>query len=130
MIEKSISGYLLFLLSRSACSNKATLELLAQIDKLEPFGNGNPAPVFRFSDVYVLRADIVGSKHIKVIFAPTKDSYSSKPLSGIAFNVVGTEIGNILLSPKSHRLSILGKLKANKWQDKETVQFQLYDIIT
>jgi single-stranded-DNA-specific exonuclease len=108
----------------------ATLELLAQIDKLEPFGNGNPAPVFRFSDVYVLRADIVGSKHIKVIFAPTKDSYSSKPLSGIAFNVVGTEIGNILLSPKSHRLSILGKLKANKWQDKETVQFQLYDIIT
>jgi single-stranded-DNA-specific exonuclease len=107
----------------------ATLELLAQIDKLEPFGNGNPAPVFRFSDVYVLRADIVGSKHIKVIFAPTKDSYSSKPLSAIAFNVVGTEIGEVLLSPKSHQLSILGKLKANKWQDKETVQFQLYDII-
>ncbi|MBA2629067.1 MAG: single-stranded-DNA-specific exonuclease RecJ [Rickettsiaceae bacterium] len=107
----------------------ATLELLAQIDKLEPFGNGNPAPVFRFSDVYVLRADIVGSKHIKVIFAPTKDSYSSKPLSAIAFNVVGTEIGEVLLSPKSHQLSILGKLKANKWQNKETVQFQLYDII-
>ena len=107
----------------------ATLELLAQIDKLEPFGNGNPAPVFRFSDVYVLRADIVGSKHIKVIFAPTKDSYSSKPLSAIAFNAVGTELGKVLLSPKSHQLSILGKLKANKWQDKETVQFQLYDII-
>ena len=107
----------------------ATLELLAQIDKLEPFGNGNPAPVFRFSDVYVLRADIVGSKHIKVIFAPTKDSYSSKPLSAIAFNVVGTELEKVLLSPKSHKLSILGKLKANKWQDKETVQFQLYDII-
>ena len=108
----------------------ATLELLAQIDKLEPFGNGNPAPVFRFSDVYVLRADIVGSKHIKVIFAPTKDSYSSKPLSAIAFNVVGTELGKVLLSPKSYQLSILGKLKANKWQDKETIQFQLYDIIT
>jgi single-stranded-DNA-specific exonuclease len=107
----------------------ATLELLAQIDKLEPFGNGNPAPVFRFSDVYVLRADIVGSKHIKVIFAPTKDSYSSKPLSGIAFNVVGTELGKVLLSPKSYHLSILGKLKTNKWQDKETIQFQLYDII-
>ncbi|MCF8494880.1 MAG: single-stranded-DNA-specific exonuclease RecJ [Rickettsiaceae bacterium] len=107
----------------------ATLELLAQIDKLEPFGNGNQAPVFRFSDVYVLRADIVGSKHIKVIFAPTKDSYSSKPLSAIAFNVVGTELGKVLLSPKSYQLSILGKLKTNKWQDKETIQFQLYDII-
>ncbi len=110
-------------------TNAASLELLAEIDKLEPFGNGNPAPVFRFSDVYVLRADIVGLKHIKVIFAPTKDSYSSKPLSAMAFNAVGTEIGKILLSPTSYQLSILGKLKTNKWQDKETVQFQLYDII-
>ena len=109
-------------------TSAASLELLAEIDRLEPFGNGNPAPIFRFSDVYVLKADIVGSKHVKVIFAPTKESYSSKPLSAIAFNSVGTEIGKTLLSRTSHKLSILGRLKANKWQDKETVQFQLYDI--
>ena len=109
-------------------TSAASLELLAEIDRLEPFGNGNPAPIFRFSDVYVLKSDIVGSKHIKVIFAPIKESLSSKPLSAIAFNSVDTEIGKILLSRTSYKLSILGRLKVNKWQDKETVQFQLYDI--
>ena len=106
----------------------ATLELMSEINQLEPFGVGNPAPVFRFAGVYVLRADIVGSKHIRVIFAPNKESHASKPLTAIAFNVVGSDVADILLSRKSHQLAVFGTLKINKWQDRETVQLQLRDV--
>ncbi len=109
-------------------TSAATLELLAEINQLEPFGVGNPAPVFRFAGVYVLRADVVGLKHIRVIFAPKKESHASKPLTAIAFNVVGSDVADILLSRKSHQLAVFGTLKINKWQDRETVQLQLRDV--
>lgn len=110
-------------------TSAATIEFMHEINSLEPFGVGNPAPVFRFSNLYVLKADIVGSKHIRVLFAPIKESYSSKPLSAIAFNAVDTQLGNVLLSHKSLTLSVFGKLKINKWQEQETVQLQLSDVL-
>ena len=110
-------------------SSAATLDLLSEINHLEPFGVGNPAPIFRFSNLYVLKADIVGAKHIRVMFAPERDAYGSKPLTAIAFNVVGSELGDKLLSRKPHAMSVFGKLKVNKWQDRETVQLQLSDLL-
>jgi single-stranded-DNA-specific exonuclease len=110
-------------------SSSATLDLIREIDLLEPFGVGNQSPTFRFSNLYVLKADIVGAKHIRVIFAPEREAFGSKPLTAIAFNVVGTEMGDKLLSRKPHAMSVFGKLKVNKWQDRETVQLQLSDIL-
>ena len=110
-------------------TSAATLELMSEINQLEPFGVGNPAPVFKFSGVYVLRADVVGAKHIRVIFAPKKESHGSKPLTAIAFNVVGSNIGEILLSRRSHQLAVFGTLKINKWQERESVQLQLRDLL-
>lgn len=110
-------------------SSAATLELIAEIECIEPFGVGNQSPTFRFSNLYVLKADIVGAKHIRVVFAPEREAYGSKPLTAIAFNVVGTEMGDKLLSRKPHAMSVFGKLKVNKWQDRETVQLQLSDLL-
>lgn len=110
-------------------TSAATLELISEINVMEPFGMGNPAPIFRFSNVYVLRADIVAAKHIRIIFAPSRESYGSKPLAAIAFNIVGTELGDVILSRKSHSLSVFGTLKVNSWQERETVQLQLKDVI-
>ncbi|MDG1437062.1 MAG: single-stranded-DNA-specific exonuclease RecJ [Rickettsiaceae bacterium] len=110
-------------------SSAATLDLLSEIETLEPFGVGNPSPVFRFSNLYVLKADIVGLKHIRVLFSPEREAYGSKFLVAIAFNAVGSDIGDKLLSRKPHSMSVFGKLKVNKWQDKETVQLQLSDLL-
>jgi single-stranded-DNA-specific exonuclease len=110
-------------------SSAATLDLIREIDLLEPFGVGNQSPTFRFSNLYVLKADIVGAKHIRVIFAPEREAFGSKPLTAIAFNVVGTEMADKLLSRKPHAMSVFGKLKVNKWQERETLQLQLSDIL-
>lgn len=110
-------------------TSAATLDLISEIDRMEPFGVGNHAPVCRFSKVFVLKADIVGSKHIRVMFAPERESYGSKPLNAIAFNVVGTPMGDAIMSAKPLPLSIFGKLKINSWQDRETVQLQISDVL-
>lgn len=110
-------------------TSAATIDFLSEIDSLEPFGVGNPSPTFRFSSLYVLKADILGDKHIKVIFAPERTAYGSKVLSAMAFNAVGTEIGNVILARKPHSMSIFGKLKINRWQNKETIQLHISDIL-
>ena len=103
--------------------------LIEEINKLEPFGNGNPSPVFKFNNLFVLKADVVGSNHIKVQFAPTSDSYSSKPLNAIAFNSVNTVLADVILSKKPYDLSVIGNLKVNNWQNRQTVQLQIKDLI-
>ena len=105
------------------------LDLMTEIAKLEPYGIGNPAPIFKFSSLYVLKADIVGLKHIKIVFAPARTTYGSKPLNAIAFNSVGTPLGEAIMSARPHNFSVYGSLKINEWQDRKTVQLQLKDLI-
>lgn len=107
----------------------ANMKLIQEINKLEPYGLGNPAPVFKFKNLYVLKADIVGFKHIKILFAPIRDSLNSTPLSAIAFNIIDTDLAAVIMSAKPYNLSIIGKLKVNSWQNKDTVQILLQDII-
>ena len=85
--------------------------------------------VFKFNNLFVLKADVVGGNHIKVQFAPTRDSHSSKPLNAIAFNSVNTVLADVILSRKPYDLSVIGSLKANNWQNRQTVQLQIRDLI-
>lgn len=60
------------------------LELLDGISKLEPFGEGNPAPVFLIRDAMVLRADKMGEdgKHLRMLIGDSGD----KTVKLVAFN--------------------------------------------
>lgn len=110
-------------------TSAVNFDLLDQINRLEPFGVGNPSPVFRFEKMFVLKADIVGEKHIRTLLAPSYDAYGSKPLPSIAFNSVGTAISDVLMSQKPLDFSVFGALKVNKWQNNETIQLDIKDIM-
>ncbi|WP_425363083.1 single-stranded-DNA-specific exonuclease RecJ [Candidatus Tisiphia endosymbiont of Hybos culiciformis] len=110
-------------------TSSVNLLLMDELSKLEPFGQGNPEPIFKFSNLFVLRADIVGGKHIKCLLAPSKEAFGSKALPAIAFNAVSSPIENILLNIKSHNISVIGSLKMNSWQERHTIQLQIKDLI-
>ena len=61
-----------------------TLELIEQIGRLEPFGTGNPAPVFLLKDVDVVSARAVGAEgaHLKLTL-----SQDGSILDAIAFRM-------------------------------------------
>ncbi|MGC0372098.1 MAG: hypothetical protein DGJ47_000803 [Rickettsiaceae bacterium] len=109
-------------------TSAASVGLVKEISALEPYGVGNPAPIFRFSGLYVLKADIVGLKHIKILFAPDRMSYGKKTLPAIIFNAVDTPISDVIFSKKPLKLDVFGKLKINSWQGNETVQLILEDV--
>ncbi len=110
-------------------TSSVNLLLMDELSKLEPFGQGNPEPIFKFSSLFVLKADIVGGKHIKCLLAPSKEAFGSKALPAIAFNAVSSPIENILLNIKSHNIAVIGSLKMNSWQERHTIQLQIKDLI-
>lgn len=103
--------------------------IIDEINLLEPFGNGNPMPTFRFTDLFVLKADVVGGKHLKVMFAPSKNSGAAKPINAMAFNAVSTVIADIIMSKKPYNLTVYGNLKENIWQNRRTIQLHIKDLL-
>lgn len=114
-------------------TSAVSIELIQEISRLEPFGVGNSTPIFRFDNLYVLKADIVGAKHIRVVFAPSYGAYkgqaSRSTLQAISFGSVSTPMENVLLSKKAMDMSVFGTLSINRFQGYETVQLQIKDIM-
>lgn len=92
-------------------SSGLSLELHNSIHSLAPFGAGNAEPVLRVDNLFVLRAHVVGEKHISLMLSPDSSGFKGKTLYAIAFNAMGTPLEEILFSKIPHNLSAIGKIK-------------------
>ncbi|WPY00146.1 Single-stranded-DNA-specific exonuclease RecJ [Candidatus Trichorickettsia mobilis] len=127
--EMSVDEQCMVYYDAELTSKSLTPTFMEEINRLEPFGNGNPEPIFKFSNLFVLKANIVGTNHISCLLAPNKDSYNNKSISAIAFNAIDSAIADILLNAKPYTLSVIGTLKLNSWQQMTKIQLQIKDII-
>jgi len=109
-------------------TSSINLDFMDELATLEPFGNGNPDPIFKFSNLFVLKADVIAGKHIRCLLAPSKDAFGSKAISAIVFNVVPGSIEKILMNPKPSRINVLGSLKINFWKEQKRIQLQIKDV--
>ncbi len=107
----------------------ANLSLIHEINSIGPFGNGLPEPIACVLDLFILKARMVGEKHISCVFASDRSGYGSKVINGIAFGAVGTKIGDILMSETPHKISVIGVVKINLWKDKESAQIIVKDLL-
>ena len=82
--------------------NTINENLLEDIEKLEPFGNGNEEPKFIISDVKIDYVKILKEKHL-LIFFQTDNSIN---LRAICFNCIGTKLGEYLLNYKNYNLEL------------------------
>ncbi|MFN7710355.1 MAG: single-stranded-DNA-specific exonuclease RecJ [Holosporales bacterium] len=100
-------------------------DLCLSLQKLAPFGQGNPSPRFAISDVRVSRATIVGNGHVKATLSHADGTY----LDGIAFRAADTPLGETLLAPTLNRnLTLAGSIKLDTWGGKERVQLLIDDV--
>ena len=118
--EKKNFLYIDSLISSSALN----FSFYNKIDKLSPFGSGNPEPKFLLEKVKVIKSMVVGDKHIKSILL-TKDGSSIKAIS---FNSYETDLGQFLLGNKANTFNIAGKLSLNEWKGEKNVEFIIDDI--
>lgn len=102
----------------------ATVDLAEELARLAPFGPGNPEPRLLIKDAYIGFADVVGGDHVRF---NVKAGSGGGSVDGIAFRVVGTPLGDYLLSKNDRPVHLVGKLKADTWQGRTRAKLHLED---
>ncbi len=102
----------------------ATPELAALVERIGPFGTGNPEPRFVLPQMRVLRADVVGGAHLRLILA---DGAGAGRAKAIAFRAVDGPLAPALLQSGGAAYHVAGHLRADRWQGRDDVQLVLDD---
>ena len=98
--------------------------LISHIERLAPFGAGNPEPRFAFTRVGVAHAEVVGSGHLRCILA---DPLDAARLRAIAFRAAGTPLGQFLGETRGITIHLAGHLRRDSWVGGDAVQLFIDD---
>lgn len=102
----------------------ATVSFIEQINRIGPFGMGNPEPRFAVANCRVVRADLVGANHVRCVLA---DGDKGR-LNAIAFRAADKPIGQSLLEARGRTLHVAGHLRADHWRGRDRVQLFIDDV--
>jgi len=102
----------------------ATPELAQLVGRLAPFGSGNPEPRFAITDLQVVRGDVVGEGHVRLLLTA---GGNGTRLKAIAFRCADGPLGQALLRGSGAPLHLAGNLRPDNWQDREGVQLIVDD---
>ena len=101
-----------------------TPALVEMLDSAGPFGVGWPAPRVAVGPVRLVRAELVGSDHVRLI-ASGQDGASFK---AIAFRAAETAMGQALLhGAAGRRLWLAGRAKIDDWGSRPQAELHLED---
>ncbi|MFJ6023875.1 single-stranded-DNA-specific exonuclease RecJ [Brevundimonas sp. NPDC092305] len=101
----------------------ATRELFDAFEQLAPFGPANPEPTFALTHVSIRDAVAMNGGHVRCrLVGP--DGASVK---AIAWRCADMPVGQALLSGQGG-LSVVGRLKADDWNGRRGVQFEVDDV--
>jgi len=90
---------------------------LRDLEQLEPYGPGNPEPVFFASNVRVVARRVVGEHHLKLHL-----QQNERPLAAVGFGMSDLELepGNVV--------DVLFSPMLNEWAGTQTIELRLRDI--
>lgn len=103
----------------------ANIALATQLERLGPFGQGNPSIRLAVRNVVNLRPDLVGESHVKTLLV---DKLSQLRLPAIAFRCKDTKLGEALFATRGKIVDIAGQLRLQEWNGKQNVSLLIDDI--
>jgi single-stranded-DNA-specific exonuclease len=102
-----------------------TPALIEDMEEAGPFGNGWAAPRIALGPVRIVKADIVGTDHVRVIVA----GEDGRSLKAVAFRHAETELGQTLLhSDPGRRFWLAGRAKIDDWGARPAVELHIEDM--
>ena len=107
------------LLAPAACDR----ELWSAFQALQPFGPGNPEPVFVLAGVRVASVRPVRGGHVRVELQGAEGGR----LRAVAWRAAETPVGAALLAAAG-RLDVAGRLRPDDWMGREGVEFEIEDV--
>ena len=96
--------------------------MLEDFRRLEPFGPGNPEPLFAAAGLMVAEAMPVRGGHVRCVLT---DGMGAK-LRAVAWRAEDTDLGRRILS-REGGLHVAGKLKADDWKGRDGVELEIED---
>ena len=95
--------------------------LLRELERLEPFGKGNPEPTFLSRGIAVLEKRVVGENHLKLLVRQN----GSVPLDCIGFRMGA--LANVLDAGHA-RIDAVFSPGLNEWKGSSRIQLRLCDV--
>jgi single-stranded-DNA-specific exonuclease len=94
------------------------------LDQGGPYGAGWPAPRVAAGPVRIVKADVVGNGHLRLVVAGD----DGRRIKAIAFRMAQSALGEALLAAPPHRkLWIAGRIKRDEWSDRVSAEMHLED---
>ncbi|MBK5241383.1 single-stranded-DNA-specific exonuclease RecJ [Clostridium sp.] len=117
--------------------NKINYEIIEELEMLEPFGKGNPAPLLAEKNISVLKIDILG-KNANTLKIKCRVSGEDKIIDGICFNKVeefiemlkdnyGQDHMNYLKSPRGMKLDLIYSPQINEYNGRTSIQLKILE---
>lgn len=101
-----------------------TPELVDTLEMAGPFGVGWPAPRIAIGPVRIIKADIVGKDHLRIIAA----GRDGKSFKSIAFRAGDTEMAQTLMHrSKGRHFHFAGRVKRDDWGKRPAAELHLED---
>ncbi|MGB3378137.1 single-stranded-DNA-specific exonuclease RecJ [Allopontixanthobacter sediminis] len=98
--------------------------LVETMDSAGPFGIGWPGPRIAVGPVRLVKADIVGTDHVRLIAA----GQDGKSFKAIAFRAVDSDMGQALLhGSRGRSLWLAGRAKIDDWASRPQAELHLED---
>lgn len=112
------------LLDLAVAPGGLTPDLVEALDRGGPYGVGWPGPRVAVGPVRLVKCDIVGTDHVRLI-ASGEDGRSFK---GIAFRAAESDMGQALLhGSRGRRLWLAGRVKIDDWGSRPQAELHLED---
>ncbi len=100
-------------------------ELLNKLNQLEPYGEGNPEPLFVIHDVKIAKTILTSNGHIICKLT----GRNGGQLDAVSFRARDTEVGRVLLSHKPDQVfHFAGNLRLDNWNGRNKVQLFIQDV--
>ena len=104
----------------------ATAELAAQVDRLAPFGMGNPEPLFALTRARVVRADRIGATGNTLRLLLEGEGGGAR-LKALLFRADESPLAALLEQRGAPPLHLAGWLRAESWNGAVTAGFFIQD---
>ena len=130
-LEKSLSLYSKNLFNRIdyfdsvITVNDLNLDLINGIEQLQPFGKGNPEPVFILKDVIIDSIKIIKNKHLLIFF----ENDIGNKIKGICFNSKKNILGDYLEKFNQFKFLFSCTVAVDKFTSEPVPQIIIKDIM-
>ncbi len=102
-----------------------TPSLVEALEAGGPYGMGWPAPRVAAGPMRIVRADIVGTNHVRAIMAGD----DGRSVKAVAFRQAETKLGQALLgAPRDQRLWASGRVRVDDWGARRAAELHVDDV--